>query len=333
MKLSEFCRDRLPAYGIGLAAWLLTLIFLYAFRVSGEAMVIVSVVLLLGAVSAESWAFLRKKQYYDKLLHCLEGLDQKYLLPEIAEDPGFLDGHLLYGVLQETERSMCEHIAGYRRESREFREFIELWVHEVKLPVASLALMCHNDGDARYDEQLRRIDADIEKVLYYARSGEDARDYLFRSVSLKKALAQVAVQNRAQLQELHITLQTQALDTEVITDGKWLGFILGQLMANSMQYGASQITVTAQVLPDRTLLSFRDNGIGIAASDLPYLFEKSFTGQNGRTHARSTGMGLYLVKKLCDKLGHGVAVQSVQGAFTEVTLTFGRNDLHMVTKM
>lgn len=330
MKLTDYLKDRLPAYGIGFISWLLVLIFLFAFRVSVQAVIIVSVILFLGAMGTEAWNYLRKVRYYDKLINDMERLDKKYLLSEMSDSPDFLDGCILYEVMQETNKSMCEHIAEYRRENKEFREYIELWVHEIKLPAASLQLMCYNDNNAKYAEQLKRIDDYIENVLYYARSGNAEKDYIIKSVSLKRAFTDIAIKNRGQLQERNITLRTESLDVNIMTDGKWLGFILGQLMDNSMKYDAVEISVTAEDFPEKTVLHFRDNGIGIPENDLPYIFEKSFTGENGHTHKKSTGMGLYIVKKLCDKLGHKISARSVQGEFTEIIITFGKNDLHDV---
>lgn len=331
MKLTDYLKDRAAAYLIGGITWALMLVFLGAFHVRLEAIVILSVVLLLGAVGAELWNFLRKRSYYNKLLHDLEQLDQKYLLSEMCESPAFLEGRILYEIMQETNKSMCEQIAVHRHESSEFREFIELWVHEIKLPVASLQLMCHNDGNIRYLEQIRRIDAYIENVLYYARSGSAEKDYLIKPVTLKRAFADIAVRNRAELQERGISLHTENLDANVMTDGKWLTFMLGQLMGNSMKYDATEITVTAEDTDEQTVLHFRDNGIGIPAGDLPRIFDKSFTGENGRSHGKSTGMGLYIVRKLCDKLGHSIAAKSVQGEYTEIRITFGKNDLYHVS--
>lgn len=330
MKLTDYCKDRAPACLICGITWVLMLIFLYAFHVPVQALVIVSILLWMGFCIAGGWDYLRRKQYYDKLRHCLDELDQKYLLPEMLEAPGFYEGQILNGILQDTDKSMYEHIAEYRRENAEFREYIELWVHEIKLPVASLQLMCHNDGHAKYTEQLGRIDNYIENVLYYARSRNAEKDYIIKAVPLKRVFSETAIRNRAELQERGITLHTDGLEAEVMTDAKWLGFIFGQLMNNSMKYGASDITVTAEDSPAQTVLHFRDNGIGIPESDLPYIFGKSFTGENGRTHTKSTGMGLYIVAQLCQKLGHTVTAASVQGAFTEITITFGRNDLHDV---
>lgn len=328
MRLTDFLRDRLPAYLIFAITWTLVVTLLFTFHVSTEAVIIVSALVLLGIIITEAWGFLRKMNYYNRLNSDLAQLDQKYLLSEMLEEPEFLDGRILYSAICEADKSMCEHIAEYRRDSADFREYIELWVHEIKLPVAGLQLMCHNDNNTRYYEQLRRIDEYIENVLYYARSGSAEKDYIIKNNSLKRIYADIAVRNREELQERGISLHTSNLDVNIMTDGKWLDFILGQLMSNSIKYNAKDITVTAEELSDRIIVRFRDNGIGIPESDIPYIFEKSFTGENGRTHTKSTGMGLYIVKKLCDRLGHSVSVLSEQGKFTEIVLTFGKNEFY-----
>ena len=328
MRLTDFLRDRLPAYLIFAITWTLVVTLLFTFHVSTEAVIIVSALVLLGIIITEAWGFLRKMNYYNRLNSDLAQLDQKYLLSEMLEEPEFLDGRILYSAICEADKSMCEHIAEYRRDSADFREYIELWVHEIKLPVAGLQLMCHNDNNTRYYEQLRRIDEYIENVLYYARSGSAEKDYIIKNNSLKRIYADIAVRNREELQERGISLHTSNLDVNIMTDGKWLDFILGQLMSNSIKYDAKDITVMAEELSDRIIVRFRDNGIGIPESDIPYIFEKSFTGENGRTHTKSTGMGLYIVKKLCDRLGHSVSVLSEQGKFTEIVLTFGKNEFY-----
>ena len=332
MKFCDFFKDRLPAYLICLLAWLLILIFMLAFHIRMQAVVIVSVILMLGVVSAEMWEFFRKRNYFVRLENCLNELDRKYLISEMDDCPGFLDGRILYNALHEANKSMCEHIAEYRRENMEFREYVELWVHEIKLPVASVQLMCHNDGNTKYTELLKRIDSYIENVLYYARSGNAEKDYIIKSVSLKRAFGDIAVKNRETLQMLNVSVRTENLDVSVMTDSKWLEYIIGQLMGNSIKYFSSErdpeILVYAEDMNDKTVFRFRDNGIGICKSDLPYIFEKSFTGENGHTHAKSTGMGLYIVKKLCDKLGHSISVKSVQGEYTEIIISFGKNDFN-----
>ncbi len=328
MSFTDYIKDRAAAYWIFAAALVIAFIFMNAFHMEAEQMIMLDAIFLIGGIISEVLTFVRKKLYYDKMVNCLDELDKKYLLAEVLEDPDFFEGRLLHDVLRRTDKSMCERIAEYRRENAEFREYIELWVHEIKLPVASLQLMCHNDGSTRYAEQLKRIDDYIENVLFYARSRNAEKDYIIKNASLKRIFGETAMKNRTEIQERNISLSARGLDVEVMTDAKWLAFILGQLMNNSIKYEADEIRVYAEDLDDRTVLHLWDNGIGIPESDLPNIFEKSFTGENGRTHTKSTGMGLYIVKMLCTKLGHTVKADSVQGEYTEITIVFGKDRLH-----
>lgn len=332
MKLIDYLKDRLPVYLILFSAWVLMLIFILAYHNSVQEIVIISLILLNSVIMTELWNFFRKKGYYDRLLNCLNELDKKYLISEMTEKPEFYDGKLLNEVIREADKSMCEHIAEYRHQSEDFREYIELWVHEIKLPVASLQLMCHNDGISRYSEQLKRIDGYIENVLYYARSENAEKDYIIKEISLKRIFADTAIKNREALQEQNVSIRTENLDVSVMTDGKWLEYIFVQLMSNSLKYFSSErepeIFVYAENKSDRVIFHFRDNGIGIPEQDLSKIFEKSFTGENGHHHAKSTGMGLYIVKKLCDKLGHGISAASAEGEYTDIIITFGKDNFH-----
>jgi signal transduction histidine kinase len=326
MKTTDYIKDRIPAYLIFAGSIVMELAVLFAFHISVEATVIVSVTECLALSIAETWNYLRKKNYYQKLSENLEGLDKKYLLSEMSEQPNFLEGKIFHEILCETNKSMCDEVSDQRRKNSEFREFLEAWVHEIKLPVAALELMCHNDGNTKYNGQLNRIDTYIENVLYYARSGSSEKDYIIKNVSLKQVFTECAIRHREEILERKITLETDSLDFNVMTDSKWLSYMIGQIIDNSMKYGASKIKVSAMDEQEMTVLHLRDNGIGISASDLPYIFEKSFTGENGRSGTKSTGMGLYIVKKLCDRLGHGISADSVQGEYTEIKICFGKND-------
>ena len=210
-----------------------------------------------------------------------------------------------------------------------------MWVHEVKLPVASLQLMIHNKSEdimTKAAEQIRRIDSYTDQVLYYARSENAEKDYLIKEVSLKRAFSNTAIKFREDILQCEAELSAEGLDVNVQTDSKWLEYIFGQLMANSLKYRSpdrtAKISVTAEEKQNETVLRFRDNGIGIHEKDLPYIFDKTFTGENGRGFAKSTGMGLYLVKNLCSKLGHCVEVSSVPGEYTEFRIVFAKNDFY-----
>lgn len=334
MRLSDYLKNRAACYAIWAFALALALLFLYVFNVSWHAMAIASALLVVGSVVSELVEYIRRKAFYDGLYEAIDGLQvhsQAYLASEMVEPPDFLEGQVLCDVMRMASSSMNARVARHRRESQDFREFIELWVHEVKLPLASLQLMSHNDGNARYAQQLARIDDMVQNVLYYARSESAEKDYVIRETSLARAFSNVALKNRDELLERGVQLRTEGLDVTVMTDGKWLEYMLGQLMANSLKYAAPdrppQIRVAAEEQDDRTVLRFWDNGIGIPVSDLPHVFEKSFTGENGRMGKNSTGMGLYLIRKLCRRLGHEVVAASVQGEWTEVIISFGKNAL------
>ncbi len=331
MRFADFVKDRLPAYVIFASGGVVLLIFAIAMHLSALMCIISAVVLFLSVSGAEIWEFVRKRRFYDNLMTNIKELDRKYLIAETTECPAFYEGKVLYEILCETDKSMCEKVAEYRRENASFREFIEMWVHEVKLPVASLQLILHNNEDkAKALEQLRRIDSYTDTVLYYARSGNAEKDYLISEVPLKRAVTETVVKHRDDLMARGVGIYTDITETGVMTDGKWLGYILGQLISNSLKYFTAERTpeihISSEDLPDCVKLHFRDNGIGIPAADIPHIFDKSFTGSNGRAGAKSTGMGLYIVKNLCVKLGHRIEVLSRVGEYTEFIITFARND-------
>lgn len=263
----------------------------------------------------------------------LSELDQKYLVPEMVHEPEFLDGKILYNALLECDKSMLENVSKYRNMNKDFREYIELWVHEVKLPVASMRLMCHNhmEIDEKMVNELKRVDDYIENVLYYARSENAGKDYVIKKISLRKVFGSVALRNRETLQLSGASIEASNLQMEVMSDEKWVEYILGQLMANSIKYASTRpliIQVYGEDLGNSVALHFKDNGMGIPTSDLPYIFEKSFTGENGRKGTtKSTGMGLYIVKKMCDHLGIKITVTSSVNEYSEFTLIFLKDNI------
>ncbi|MDE6091670.1 MAG: sensor histidine kinase [Ruminococcus sp.] len=332
MKFGSFLADKLVSIVITIVAWLIIWDFLSAFHIKAGQILIIGIIYFFADISKILWEFFSRNKFYTNLVFNSENLEKKYLLSAMTESPDFYEGRIFHEILCEANKSMCDNVAEYRRRSTEFQEYIELWVHEVKLPVASLLLMCHNNPETneKYSEQLRRIDDCIENVMYYVRSENAEKDYLIKKVSLKRAFANIAIRNREELQQRNVILKTENLDITVMTDSKWLEYIMGQVIGNSMKYFSDdrepEINIYAVETEDNVTLHMRDNGIGIPLSDLPYIFEKTYTGKNGRTHAKSTGMGLYIIKKLCESLGHDVKAESVQNEFTDISIIFGKNN-------
>lgn len=339
MKYSEYLRDKSYAISVSAAAMVIALIFMKAFKVSSQMITAAVIIFVIAFFAITIPEYLKKKIFYERTESSLNDLDQKYLIAEMIEKPDFYDGKKLYDILVQTDKSMCENVSEHRRKYSDFREFIEMWVHEIKLPLSSLTLMVHNnrnEADDRYAEQLRKIDSYIDTVLYYSRSGSSEKDYIIKTISLKKTVYDIIRKYREDILLHNVSLNVDIPDISAVTDSKWLEFITGQIIANSLKYISPdrdpEISVYAERSDRKTRLVIRDNGIGISAADLPYIFDKSFTGENGRNGARSTGMGLYICRKLCEKLGHSIEAESVQNEYTQITISFAENDFYTMSE-
>lgn len=307
------------------------------FNVSITLQIFVLTVLFLGLLAAGIYDYSRKKGFYRELEQKLQQLEEKYLLMEMLEKPEFLEGQIFYNVLSEMQKSMNDEIFVQIRKNNEFKRYIETWVHEVKLPIASIRLILHEykGTSARIlKEQMGRIESYVEQVLYYLRSEVPEKDYRIAPHSLKKLTDQSVSENRDSLILNRIKIIQETQDISVYTDEKWMRFILGQIISNAVKYKKedSIIRIWSHQDEKHSFLHILDNGMGIAKEDLPRVFEKSFTGKNGRIQQASTGMGLYLCNTLCKRLGHRLAVQSKEGEYTEITIEFYENEYLDVLK-
>lgn len=335
MRLKNYMRDYLPALIGKLVFGGAFCMILKAYRVPDTLKTIFLVTYFITELSWFLWDYLRKIRFYNELISKTEQLDQKYLVLETMRISSFYEGRLFCQILYEINKSMCENVNSFRKSMTDFKEYIELWVHEMKLPLASLQLMFHNcssEQNKKYLEQIRKMDRYTEQILYYVRSEHMEKDFLIKEVEMDKLIKKVAINNKDDLLGRNITLSVNLDKRKVLTDGKWLEFILNQIINNSMKYQdlgkQSWIQICIIEQENRTGLSVKDNGIGIPSSDLPRVFEKSFTGINGRGQAKSTGMGLYLAKQLCTCLGHKIEINSKQGEYTEVLIWFAKNDFY-----
>ncbi|MGN1312527.1 MAG: ATP-binding protein [Bacilli bacterium] len=278
--------------------------------------------------------YYKKKKFYDNLFGMLNKLDKKYLVLETLDVPSSYEEKLISDILYDIDKSMIENINEHYKKIFEFKEYLELWIHEVKIPISSIVLKCHNHKKINSNDLLsiiRRLDNDIDRVLYLMRSDSLEKDFLISEVSLKEVVRNVNLKNKDDLLENNIKLDVNINNVYVSTDKKWLEFILNQIINNSIKYrkkSNSIIKIECVKEKDKVKLSIYDNGIGICKGDIDRVFDKFFTGINGREKVKSTGMGLYIIKKLCDKLGHNIYIESVLDEYTKVTLEFGKNDLY-----
>lgn len=282
-------------------------------------------------ITAFITSYMRKKTFYNDLEESTDTFDDACNLASLVDEPAFIEGRIAYAAVASTIGTAKEQIEEAEHNSEEYREYIEAWIHETKTPIAAARLVSSNIAEPARQNMLReldRIDAQVEQALYYARSSSVQNDYLIRKVSLGDVCRDVCKQNSRFLIENGCTpIFMIEDDLSVLADSQWLSFMLAQIIRNSAQYGASQIEFKAAEADidtprERTILSIKDDGIGIAFADLPRIFERGFTGQNGRSGKRATGLGLYLVSKLARTLGYGIEVESAPGEGCEMRLIF-----------
>ena len=323
MKLSTYLKDKLYAFIIFIIYIIILILFLIALKLSSSIIIFITAFTIVIFFVILFFDYFRKRKFYSELLDKLNTLDKKYLLIEMVLVPNFLEGKMLYDVLDEVNKNEHDLISNLKNKQEDFKEYIELWIHEVKLPLASLTLI--NRKDKNTLRELKRIEDDVEQILYYVRCENANNDYLIKEWNLDTIIKNVALRNKDDLLALDIDFKVDNCNLKVLTDSKWLEFIINQIVSNSIKYKKdkdSLIEITGEDYKNYVTITIYDNGKGISKSDLPRVFNKTFTGNNGRTlSSKSTGMGLYLCKELCNKLGHKIEIDSKADEYTKVTIT------------
>ena len=330
MNGKQYLKNQLPVILINLLGMLALALFLIASGNNIQTVLFILVVWLIVLASCLLFFYSSRKKYLDKLLDMTEQLEERYLLPEIMQEPEKADEQVFYQIMKMAEKSMLERIGEVQRERKEYKEYIEQWIHEVKTPITAIKLICENNRCSFTRDlmvELENINRFTEQALYYARSEHTENDYSVREIRLSNVVHGAIADNKYLLRQNNVTVTVDNVEYSIYSDDKWLRFILDQLISNAVKYRIDQpvLHFSAVKENDRVILSVGDNGIGIPQSDLPRIFEKGFTGQNGRTIHSSTGIGLYLCKRLCDKLGIGISASS-EGKGTTISLSFRIND-------
>ena len=302
-------------------------IFLLTIEGSCWFMIYVAVAFVVGFFLGTYADYYRWKKYFGKLNSVLEGLDKKYLLCELLEKGTCQEEKILKEIFYEMEVEMNQRVSRYMCNLQEYKEYVETWVHEIKLPIATVNMILanHTEEDYGIADEINRMENYVEQALFYARSNDVEKDYLIKKVSLKQVIQEVILKNKKRLRGMKAGINIHQLDTEVNSDGKWLAFMVGQVIDNSIKYGKEEglsIEIYSEKHENAILLHICDNGQGIKETEISKVFQKGFTGSNGRKGANSTGIGLYLCKKLCDRLEHNITVASKEGEGTKVTFVF-----------
>lgn len=329
MKFKDFIKDKKIEIILMLFSTMSIEIILLAYQIQLIVRVYVVASIILSLLISMLIEYYSKKSYYNNLLEKLDELDQKYLLSEVISKANFQDGNLFKAILEETGKSMLENVNKYKYAQEDYKEYIELWIHEIKTPIAASKLIIENNKNEitkNIEEELDKIENYTEQALYYARSNTVEKDYIITKTNLKDIVNMSIIKNKTTILNNKFELNIHDLEKQVYTDSKWVVFILNQVIQNSIKYSQNEnqsIEIYAEEQKEKVTLYIKDNGLGIKKSELSRVFEKGFTGENGRIIGKkSTGIGLYLCKKLCDKLQLAININAEQNVGTEVTIVF-----------
>lgn len=275
--------------------------------------------------------YYKKKNYYNNLKESMMELSEKYLIAEITGNPGFEEGKILKEIVQETGKSMLENVDKYKYLQEDYKEYIELWIHEIKLPITSAKLLCENNKSEitnKIDEEIEEINNYVEQALFYARLDQVSNDFMIRKIKLADVIKNVLSRNKKIMIQNNMKVELKNTDVSAYSDEKWLEFILNQIIINSIKYKKEQnatIIIETTENKENVKLKIKDNGIGIKKSEIDRIFDKGFTGTNGRNQKKSTGIGLYLCKRLCEEIGMNLKAESIENEYTEMIITIPRN--------
>lgn len=209
-----------------------------------------------------------------------------------------------------------------RQKYMEMTDYYTVWAHQIKTPIASMRLNLQNEDtqlSRSLNQDLSRIERYVEMVLAFVRIDSDSTDYVIKRYDLDEIVKGVLRKSRGDFINKKLSLEYRALSFQVLTDEKWLSFVIEQILSNAVKYTEKG---KVSIYMEGNRLCVKDTGIGIAAEDLPRVFENGYTGFNGRADKRASGIGLYLCRKICKELGHSISIESKVGVGTRIYIDF-----------
>lgn len=312
----------------GMAALLLWLADVRAFGVLAGVIVLGSCLLFLAVLGGMYRKERRREQAFLAFLDMPDELREEEILRLVSPQERRMIERIRE-ILQENQRAERE-MSG---QLKDYEEYVEAWAHEIKTPVSLLTFLLDNRREELPQAVCHKLDyirsqmqESVNQMLYYARLKGGRKDYLFEMLELSECCGEVVENYRPLLEERGIQVICETEDIMVFSERRGLDFLLSQIISNSINYckkeGASWISLTAEQTEEAISLHIRDNGIGVRSCDLPFLFEKGFTGDTGAVRKKATGMGLYLAKEIAADMKISLKVQSEWQNGFEIILSF-----------
>ena len=321
--LKSYLKKNIKVYILFIVFIFIFFIMFYLYNLPLEALIYTGSFCFLAALIASFSDYANYKESYKKL----NFLEQN-ILNDLEALPKSLDIRIDYyhKIIEKLYEELEKLTQENRQKNTDMVDYYSMWVHQIKTPIAAMNFLLDNEevDQKILQQELFKIERYVEMVLTYIRLDSISSDYVITKINLDEVVKDSVKKYATIFINKKIKLNYVSHETMVISDKKWLSFAFEQILGNSVKYSSAGGEITIETCENKLVIE--DRGIGIKEEDLPRIFEKGFTGFNGRYEKKSSGLGLYLCKKTLDKLGHHIEISSKVGEGTRIEITFPKED-------
>lgn len=339
MNIKEFLKEKLSNFIYSAVLFLIINIYLFSLNSIKNLSDLIYLDILIITIFI-GFTILDYRKMKDRYSSIMELIEDEKDIDSYCIDDNFLEGKIINYIIDYKDKKLENETKECENQLKDMEEYISRWVHEIKLPLSAMKIILDRDSDdmiSSIENELEKMNFLVNSVMYGSRATASAEDIFIKEENLKDIVRTAVKSNSFFLIKNNISPKLGDLDFKVYTDKKWITYVLGQLINNSIKYSKENgvIEFSAEDKGESIELKIRDNGIGINEEDLERVFNKGFTGSNGRNSVyKSTGMGLYFSKKIIDKLNHSIEVESVKDKYTLFRIRFYKiSDYLSVTKL
>ena len=321
--LKSYLKKNIKVYILFVVFIAIFFIMFYLYNLPLEALIYTGSFCFLASVIASFSDFVNYRESYKKLKFL-----EKNILNDLEDLPKSLDIRIDYyhKIIEKLYEELEKLAQENRQKNTDMVDYYSMWVHQIKTPIAAMNFLLDNEevDQKILQQELFKIERYVEMVLTYIRLDSISSDYVITKINLDEVVKDSVKKYATIFINKKIRLNYVSHETMVISDKKWLSFAFEQILGNSVKYSSTGGEITIETCENKLVIE--DNGMGIKEEDLPRIFEKGFTGFNGRYEKKSSGLGLYLCKKTLDKLGHHIEISSKVGEGTRIEITFPKED-------
>lgn len=339
MNIKEFLKEKLSNFIYSAVLFLIINIYLFSLNSIKNLSDLIYLDILIITIFIV-FTILDYRKMKDRYSSIMELIEDEKDIDSYCIDDNFLEGKIINYIIDYKDKKLENETKECENQLKDMEEYISRWVHEIKLPLSAMKIILDRDSDdmiSSIENELEKMNFLVNSVMYGSRATASAEDIFIKEENLKDIVRTAVKSNSFFLIKNNISPKLGDLDFKVYSDKKWVTYVLGQLINNSIKYSKENgvIEFSAEDKGEFIELKIRDNGIGINEEDLERVFNKGFTGSNGRNSVyKSTGMGLYFSKKIIDKLNHSIEVESVKDKYTLFRIRFYKiSDYLSVTKL